>query len=120
VSEGSDRLAADLKVETLSGPARVLAEEAVRIKARLDQLDGWIRGTHKTWFVLGDMLDGEVSLVINAPLGEARQQVLALRAVLESLAKLQGAEPVAPPVSLADDLRKRRDERMAKRVAASE
>lgn len=118
MSAGSDRLEADLQVETLSGAARVLAEEAVRIKARLDQLDGWIRGTHKTWFVLGDALDGEVSLVINAPLGEARQQVLALRSVLAELAKLQGTEPVAPPSSLADDLKKRRDERMAKRVAA--
>jgi hypothetical protein len=116
MSQGSDRLAEDLKVESLSGPARVLAEEAVRIKSRLDQLDGWIRGAHKSWFVLGDLLDGEVSLVINAPLGEARQQVLALRAVLESLAKLQGVEPVAPPASKSDDLKRKREERRLQNI----
>jgi hypothetical protein len=118
VSAGSDRLQEDLKVEMLTGAARVLGEEAVRIKSRLDQLDGWIRGTAKGWYVLGDLLDGEVSLVINAPLGEARQQVLALRAVLESLAKLQSAEPAAPVASKADDLKAKRDRRRATGTAA--
>lgn len=111
MSESSELLAKDLNLATLTGPARVLAQEAVRIASRLDSLDGWIRGSHKSWYVLGDLLDGEVSLVINAPLGEARQQALALRAVLESLGKLQGAEPAAPPVSKADELKKRRDDR---------
>lgn len=111
MSEGSDRLARDLKVDTLSGPARVLAEEAVRVKSRLDGLDGWIRGSHKSWYVLGDLLDGEVSLVINAPLGEARQQALALRQILESLGKLAAAEPEVRPISQSDELKKRREER---------
>jgi hypothetical protein len=113
VSESSDRLAEDLKLATLTGPARVLAQEAVRIASRLDSLDGWIRGSHKSWYILGDLLDGEVSLVINAPLGEARQQALALRAVLESLAKLTDSVPVAPPASKADELKKKREERRA-------
>lgn len=113
VSESSDQLAADLKLSTLTGPARVLAQEAVRIVSRLDSLDGWIRGSHKSWYILGDLLDGEVSLVINAPLGEARQQALALRAVLAELAKLQGTEAPAPPASKADDLKRKREERRA-------
>lgn len=116
MSAGSDRLAEDLGVDKMTGAARALGEEAVRIKSRLDQLDGWVRGTAKGWFVLGDLLDGEVSLVVNAPLGEARQQVLALRAVLESLAKMQAAEPVAPPASRADDLKAARDRRRLQMV----
>jgi hypothetical protein len=122
MSVGSDRLAQDLGVEKLSGPARVLAEEAVRVKARLDQLDGWIRGSHKSWFVLGEALDGEVSLVINAPLGEARQQALALRAILESLGKMTAAEPVAALASKSDEIAAKRAARLAARsqVAGAE
>lgn len=114
MSAGSDRLAKDLEVESLSGPARALAEEAVRMKARLDQLDGWIRGTSKHWFVLGNMLDGQVELVINAPMGEARQTALALKGILAELRQVMANAPAAPVASVADDLKKRREDRRAK------
>jgi len=113
VSTGSDRLAADLKVETLAGPERALAEEAVRIKARLDAIDLWISGDHDTWFEVAERWKDAPELVLSAPLVEARQQALALRAVLSELVKMQGAsaEPAQPAASKSDELRKRREER---------
>lgn len=117
---GSDRLAAELKVETLSGAARALAEEAVRIKARLDSLDLWISGDHDTWFEVAERWQGSPEIVINAPLVEARQQALALRAVLSELTKIQGVQdlPATPVTSTSDELRKRREERLAKKSGA--
>src|SRR5690348_15706925 len=79
MTAGSDRLAQELKVDTLRGAERALAEEAVRIKARLGSLDLWISGDHDTWFDLANRVGSDVDLCINAPLGEARQQALALR-----------------------------------------
>jgi len=120
MTTGSDRLAAELKVESLSGPARALAEEAVRIKARLDSLDLWISGDHDTWFELAERWKGSPEVVINAPLVEARQQALAFRAVVSELTKLQAVQdpPAAPVTSTSDELRKRREERLAQRSGA--
>jgi hypothetical protein len=116
MSEGSERLAADLQVETLKGAERALAEEAIRIKARLDTLDRWISGDEETWFELANRLGRDVDLTINAPLTEARQQALAMRAVLSELVKLQGSQdqPAEPPRSATDEIRKKREERRAR------
>lgn len=113
MSLGSERLAEDLKVETLTGPERALAEEAVRIKSRLDALDLWISGDHDTWFELATRWQGEAELIINAPLVEARQQGLALRSILAELARQGAGEKVAPPApSKADELKAKREKRM--------
>jgi hypothetical protein len=111
-------LAEDLKLDTLSGPAHALAEEACRIKARLDRLDQLIEGDEADWFGLRrDAAHEDVAEVtINRPLAEARQQALALRAVLAELRAVQGkVEPEAPSVDPADELAKARQ---AKRAAA--
>lgn len=114
MTAGSDRLAEELKVDTLRGAERALAEEAVRIKARLDSLDLWISGDQSTWFDLANRVGNDVDLYINAPLGEARQQALALRSVLAELAKIQAAiqEPAKPADSKADELKKKREQRL--------
>lgn len=111
-------LADDLNLAGLSGPAHALAEEACRIKARLDRLDLLITGDEASWYDLRlEAANADVAEVtINRPLAEARQQALALRAVLAELRAVQGkTEPAAPTVDAADDLAGKRE---AKRRAA--
>jgi len=108
------RLAADLKVDTLSGPARALAEEAVLVVERLESLDAQLQGREDTWLGVRRILGTDVAVVeINAPLAEARQQGLALRALLADFVKLTGAAPVEVPASKADELAKKREDRRA-------
>lgn len=108
----AERLAADLKIDSLSGPARALAEEAVLIVGRLETLDHILAGSEDEWLGIQQRLGSEVATVtINAPLAEARQQAIALRAILDTLARLAGTEPVAPPVSRTDEVARKRAER---------
>lgn len=114
MGERADRLAADLKVSALSGPARALAEESVKVLERLEYLDAQLQGEESTWLGIRLHLPESVAAVeINAPLAEARQQGLALRALLAEYAKLAGVEAPAAPASKVDDLAKRRAERLA-------
>lgn len=118
MSEGSERLERELKVSELTGAERALAEEAVRIKARLDALDLWIGGDHDTWFELATHWKGEIELVVNAPLVEARQQALALRSILAELLKVQGSQdqPAAAVTSALDEIRARRERKKAEQA----
>lgn len=117
MSTGSDRLARELGVRGLTGAERALAEEAVRIKARLDSLERYIDGSAEAWVDLANRLGRDVDLYINAPLSEARQQALALRSVLAELVKMQGGEKKPEPApSKTDELKAKREERRAKQA----
>lgn len=109
----AERLWNDLKVSTLSGPARALAEEACLVLGRLENLERQLSGDPDAWFgIVSRMPEGAVEVVVNAPLAEARQQGLALKGLLAELGKLTGVEtPAVVPVSRTDELRKRREER---------
>lgn len=114
-------LADDLNVAGLTGPARALAEEACRIKARLDQLDAIIVGTDDSWLDV-QAVAGDMELTINRPLAEARQQALAFRAVLAELRAVQGvapSEPAAPVADPADELAAAREAKRREAVGDS-
>lgn len=118
MSERSDRLAADLKVTALAGPARVLAEEAVRITERLDNLDRSLRGDPDAWLeVVTRMPPTVAEVVVDKLLSEVRQQGLALAAVLKALHALSAGGEVEKPaevlVDTADEVRKRREDKAA-------
>lgn len=114
MSERADRLRADLKVESLSGPARALAEEACLVLERLEHLDRTLQGDPDAWFqIVARMPPTVAEVVVNAPLAEARQQGLALKGLLSEYAKLQGVEVPAPPASASDDLAAKRAARLA-------
>ena len=69
------------------GPAeRLLIEEACRIADRLDKLDAQLRGDAEAWlrFVVDDT-GAEVTITIDRALAEARQQAVALKALLAEL-----------------------------------
>jgi hypothetical protein len=66
----------------------VLAEEACRIKDRLDTLDKLLSGDKATWFSLRDAhREGEdvIHVVVNSVLSEARQQANVLRQIVAGL-----------------------------------
>ena len=117
VTTRAERLAADLKVDTLSGPARALAEEAVLTVGRLEHLDRSLRGDPDAWLDIVTRMPPTVAeVVINAPLAEVRQQAMALKGLLAELAKLTGQEMPAPPVSKADEVAEARKRRLAEQA----
>jgi hypothetical protein len=116
----AERLAADLGVERLAGAARVLADEAVLITGRLEQLDKVLSGDPDAWLGISMRMPAEVAEVtVNAPLAEARQQALALKGVLAELRAVQSGAPEVPAGNgKADELRQRRAEKRKQALEA--
>jgi len=110
----AERLEAELKVSTLTGAARALAEEAVLTVVRLEHLDRVLQGEADAWLDIVTRMPPTVAeVVISAPLAEVRQQAMALKGLLSELGKLTGQEVAAPVASAADEVKKRRDARIA-------
>lgn len=117
MSGGSERLAADLKVEALSGPSRALAEEAVRMKHRLDTIDDLLTGQQEWVSLLIKAPETVAEVTVDKPIGEARQLALALATVLKTLAGMdvRGAEK---PADVADEMAKRREAKLERAKAS--
>ena len=113
-SERAARLWADLGVDDLKGAERALAEEACEITGRLEELNAAIAGSSDVWLQVKAKL-GMPEVFISAPMAEARQQATALRGVLSELRAHQAGEKVAPapPASVSDELKRRREARRA-------
>lgn len=97
---------------------QVLIAEACRIADRLDRLDALLRADEDTWARLqvpDNAADtGEVRLVVNAALGEARQQALALKGLAAELRAAKAtARPAGKEGSVLDQLAARRAARRA-------
>jgi hypothetical protein len=78
---------------------RVLLEEACRTADRLDRLDAILAGDPGEWMRFRVSEDGaEVTVTLDRALAEARQQQLALRALVAELRQAQGSagKPTAP------------------------
>jgi hypothetical protein len=83
------------------GPAhRVLLEEACRIADRLDRLDALLEGRQDAWLRFDSSRDdgGEVRVVIDALLGESRQQATALRGLVAEIRAAMGKSGRPVPV----------------------
>lgn len=111
----AEKLAAEIKRDTLTGIARALADEAVLIVGRLENLDRSLRGDPDAWLDIVTRMPPTVAeVVVSAPLAEARQQAVALAGILDKLGKALGAEVAhVPPASKTDELMKKRAERRA-------
>lgn len=68
------------------GPGQlVLLAEACRIVDRLDRLDGILRGDSRELAAVTEDRDGELRLVVDSVLTEARQQAAALKQIMAEL-----------------------------------
>ncbi|TWJ23118.1 hypothetical protein [Micromonospora endolithica] len=95
---------------TLRPAERVLLEEACRAADRLDVLDRILRGDEDAWMRLHTANeDGSiVKVVLNNALAEARQQQVALKALVAELRTSQGGaaapqQPSARPPAAKED-----------------
>jgi hypothetical protein len=98
----------------------VLVEEICRLADRLDRLDGILGGRDRAWLSLELDDAGEVTVVVDKVLSEARQQQMAFKGLLAELRAMRGtsAKPKGQPapsgkavsgvVSLAAEAAKRR------------
>lgn len=69
----------------------VLVEEICRCADRLDRLDAIVNGRDRAWLTLDVDDVGEVTVVVDKVLGEARQQQMAFKALLGELRAIRGA-----------------------------
>ena len=104
----------------LDAAGRALLLQACRLVDRLDKLDGIIRSPRTAWLTLiEDAEDPSRSVVVvDAVLGEFRQQSLALATLFGRLGIGQLGNPRAVPDG-NDDLGKRRADRIAAAKASA-
>lgn len=104
-------------------PAAVLVlTEACRMADRLDRFAAALASESSLWFELGDpdSLDTEgVPVVVNNMIGEARQMTAAVRQALSSIGVLQQAEKKSAGTSMADEIARKRQKRLAAGKASS-
>lgn len=116
MGERAVRLGNELKVNDLSGPARILAEQAVTQTRRLEELALFLDARGDAWMRLRQLVnaeDIEIKINITGALREEREGMLALGITLERLSKLTGKEEVAPVAGVMDELLAARQKRLA-------
>lgn len=95
--------------------------EAERLKARLDTLERQIAGDSDAWLqITTKVADTVAEVYVDKVLAEARQHALAYATVLSTLDRLSGqVQEVAPAPDVADEVAKRRADRLAAARASS-
>ncbi len=98
--------------------SEVLLTEACRLKDRLERFAAALSSNKTLWFELGEVeetLAGErqVSVVINTMVSEARQTQASLAQTLTKLGVLTPGEKKKSGPSMADELKRKRQERLA-------
>ncbi len=112
---------ASYKADGLPASLSALVEETARTADRLDKLDALLAGRRDDWasIVLDEM--GEVTLVVDKLLGEARQQQMAFKQLLMEL-RQAGLKPEMTEKTedkpqgrggIVDELRRRREARQS-------
>lgn len=92
----------------------VLVEEICRLADRLDRLDAIVNGRDRAWLTLEIDDAGDVTVIVDKVLTEARQQQTTLKALLSELrqARAGRTQPQGKQeASRRDELAKRREER---------
>jgi hypothetical protein len=69
----------------------VLVEEICRLADRLDRLDAIVNGRDRAWLTLEVDDAGEVTVIVDKVLTEARQQQTTFKALLSELRAMRGA-----------------------------
>lgn len=106
---------AAFSADALPAGSRALVHEACRLADTLDRLDAILGGRQKEWIKVEVDALGEVTLVVDALLGERRQQALAFKMVMQEIrtAGIQetGTQEKKPEgrTGIVDELRRRRE-----------
>lgn len=96
-----------------------LEVEADRVKARLDQLDRYLTGDQDAWLSITLRMPPDVAEVtIDKALSEARQQALALTTITRTLASLKIEAAASTGPDPADEVKRKREEKLAAARAA--
>lgn len=108
----------------LDPTSEVLLLEACRLKDRLDKFTAALASNSTLWFELKEpeeLKDGTVQMqvVVNSMVSEARQAQAALAQTLNKIGVLQQAEKKSSGVSMADEIRRKREERLAAQKAGA-
>jgi hypothetical protein len=95
-----ERLSAELLAACTTPGQKVLAEEAGRIADRLDRIDAFLQGK-KDWLRIRTIIseqedDVRIKISIDGALAEARQQQVALKALISELRLSTSAAPAKP------------------------
>lgn len=98
--------------------SETLLIEACRLKDRLERFAAALSSNHTLWFELGNVEETmagqeQVQVVINNMIAEARQTQSALGQTLNKLGILVKAEKKKSGPSMADELKRKRQERLA-------
>jgi hypothetical protein len=107
---------AEVNAGTLPAPTRMLVHEAGRLLDRLDRLHALLAGREDFWVQVFQGEEGEVTLVVDKILAEARQYTLAYNQLFEKMrqAGVFGKGEEKPTGGgLFDELGKKRAERQA-------
>lgn len=108
----------------LDPTGEVLLLEACRLKDRLDKFTAALSSNSTLWFELKEpeeLKDGTVQMqvVVNSMVSEARQAQAALGQTLGKIGVLQQAEKRSSGVSMMDQLKSKREERLASQRAGA-
>jgi F0F1-type ATP synthase epsilon subunit len=95
---------------------RVLIAEACRLADRLDRLDAISNGKDRAWLQISeeiaDVTDGQVTVIVDKVLTEARQQQATLKQIIAELRQAGASAPAAGQGgSILDQLAARRAQR---------
>ena len=98
----------------------IILMEACRMKDRLDRLAGALSSSSSLWFELGDPIEtadgeGEIQVVVNNMIAEARQLQAAMTINLGKIGVLKPAKAISESSSIMDQLQAKR---AARREAA--
>lgn len=97
VESRGTKLLRELNAESLPPAQRILAEEAARIADRLDRLDAILEGNRREWLHFRTKEDGDVTVIVNSVLSEARQQASTLKAIVAELRAASASKPGGVP-----------------------
>jgi superfamily I DNA/RNA helicase len=92
--------------------------EFARLKRRQDELERVLQGEPDAWIqIVERMPDSVGEVTLDKAVAEARQGALAMATILKTLEAGQEAAPAAPVASPADEIKKRREDKLKEAAA---
>jgi hypothetical protein len=107
------RLWKEMRGDTLDPMRKLLLEEACRLADRLDRMDASLNGESAEWLHVQTDDGGEVTVVVDRALSEARQHATALKQIVAELRQSAAGGKPATGGGVLDQLAAKRAQRRA-------